>query len=91
MWIEIGPNRPARFADLVRLICLEAMQAVAVLVGVDRHGLDIELIGGPETLGSRSRRDWLPKVSACPSVSLGVRLWAGPGRRRVEGSRISGR
>ncbi len=46
--VEVRPNRLARFAHLVGFVGLEAVQGVAILVGVDGHGANAELMGRAE-------------------------------------------
>ena len=46
--IEVGPHRVAGLTDLIGLVGLEPVEAVAILEGVDRHRLDAELVRGPE-------------------------------------------
>src|SRR5207249_6367677 len=46
--IEISSNRLTGLADGVGLVRLEAMEREAVLVGVDSHGADTELMRRPE-------------------------------------------
>jgi hypothetical protein len=45
---QIGLDRAKPFADLIRLISLEPMQSQFVLLGIDRNGLQTELVGSPE-------------------------------------------
>src|SRR5437899_525534 len=46
--VEIGPDRLARAADQIGLVGLEAVQREAVLVAVDGHGADSQLVGAAE-------------------------------------------
>ena len=46
--VQIGPQRRLIFADQVGFIRLDAEQAVDILVGVHRHGVQSQVITGPE-------------------------------------------
>jgi hypothetical protein len=46
--VQVRPNRLSRLADQVGFVGLEAMQSVAVFVGIDGHGTDAKLVGAAE-------------------------------------------
>jgi hypothetical protein len=46
--VQVGPHRLARFADLVGLVRLLAVEGTPIFGGVDRDGADAELVGRPE-------------------------------------------
>ena len=46
--VEIGLDRPAPLADAVALVGLEAVQRQLILLGIDRDGGDLQLVGRPQ-------------------------------------------
>ena len=55
-YVEVGPQRVFVLSDLICLVGLIAVQGVAVFKGIDRHGAQLELGGGPE----HADRDFAP-------------------------------
>jgi hypothetical protein len=51
-YVEVGRDGVAALADLVRLVRLLTVERVAVLIGIDRHGPDTELVRGAHRANS---------------------------------------
>jgi hypothetical protein len=65
---EIGGDRAETPADLVGLVCLEAVEGELVLLGEHRDGLQPQLVGRPENpdgdLGPVRNEDFLDRHDA---------------------------
>ena len=88
--VEVGADRLAGTADEVRLVGLEAVEGEPVLVGIDRHGADPQLVGRAEdadgdlgAVGDQQLLDRTGHVDSCVTGDGGATAGNGGQKPRL--------